>query len=324
MIRYLLLICFLTLLDLCLHAQDPCDSYDAIVDSIEALSYSAVNSFPLAPDLRSGDLSRSRRITKQALRMAYALAENTSCTHDDNIAMSIAELEHRLGNYNKARDVLITFLKTRCPEFDNPDADCWFGQEPFEALARTMVSTKSFYQQIRKQKGIIGVCGTVFPLEWYDTANYYATTLHEHFGAMYCIRYLNAVGVILNGTDVLLLDFNNSLYPEHDFLQRTKDYLPDVWDPIYDEAILALLATDSRENLMKKYLTAPVTSTDLTLRYFDTFGFGSGYIAKYVIKVNGLRLLLCEVYVWEKEPASLLKDPREVIEGSEFLERLRN
>lgn len=189
--KQIILLLLLLIIDFEVSGQTPCrDAYRLIHEL-------SINSNPI---LRNESISMSRRIhiskrlSKEALKLAYQTIQNNDCQAYGDYAIivdRIIELEVKLGNYYNAEKIAQERLVKLYPNWKDPEIR-YMDASHVSALAmiKNASSTNDFYKNVRKNKGEYGVCGTISYNEECSIVLRQAESLYDNYGAIYCLRFL--------------------------------------------------------------------------------------------------------------------------------------
>ncbi len=185
--KQLLLIFLILIIGFEISGQAPCrDAYRLIHEL-------SINSNPILHD-ESVSMSRririSKRLSKEALKLAYQTIQNNDCQAYGDYAIivdRIIELEVKLGNYHNAEKIAQERLVKLYPNWKGPETQYMY-PDHISVLAMIKIASKnnSFYKKVRKNKGEYGMCGTMSDFEQASILLLQAETLYNSYGAIYC------------------------------------------------------------------------------------------------------------------------------------------
>ena len=142
-----------------------------------------------------------------------------------------------------------------------------------EQLARisTIDSSNNFYKSVRKQKGIIGICGTTTYSEDVNSHLWVAKQLYENYGKIYCFKYLQQSCVMIN---------------------EDNDYAAVVWDNIYHLLIRSLNEYVSIDEILEQYKLSAITMISSQNMRSENSYVGWNEKSNYFFDVYGTRIYL--------------------------------
>ncbi len=221
------------------HGQESCRAQYDLIYELENNSHYILNNqvFPLIIRIQ-----KSKRQAKIALKLAYETIEKNDCKEYSIIMDRIIGLEMQLGNPSKAKKAALLRLNKMYPNWKESNVLIKPSHLSILAYISNFQRKNSFYRNVRRNKGIHGVCGTTSYGEDVSTLLWQAESLFNDYGEIFCLRFLQSSAILIN-----------------EDLEGVKLY----WDKIYDLLIKSSAVEYSFEEIKAKYEASVVQKEEL-------------------------------------------------------------
>ena len=177
-------------------------------------------------------IQRSKRKTKEALKLAYRMLEENDCSVIDRII----ELELKLGNPFKAEKIALDRLNDLNPNWRKKSSYVPTYYLSVLVQISRFDRKNSFYKGVRRNKGSHGVCG--FTTYEQDVANllWTAESLFNNYGPIFCLKFLQSSTIVIN---------------------EDKQHLKMTWEKIYELLIQSMKTVYEYEEIKTLYECIP-------------------------------------------------------------------
>lgn len=221
------------------HGQESCRAQYDMIKKLEDNSHDILNNqaFPLTIRIQ-----KSKRQAKIALKLAYEAIEKNDCKEYSIIMDRIIGLEMQLGNPAKAKRMALLRLNKMYPNWKENNTLIKPSHLSILSYISNFRRKNSFYRNVRKNKGIHGVCGTTSYGEDVSTLLWQAESLFNDYGEIFCLRFLQSSAILIN-----------------EDLEGVKLY----WDKIYDLLIKSSAVEYSFEEIKAQYEASVVQKEEL-------------------------------------------------------------
>jgi hypothetical protein len=143
-------------------------------------------------------IKESKNFAKQALVLAYKLIEVKACKNYSITVDRIIELELQLGNPKKAELIALQRLNKKNPNWKNINAKTSASDLEALAIISNYKKSNSFYKDIKRNKGLYGICGTTSYEQDVEKLLWIADKLYNEHGKVYCLKFLQSSIMLLN------------------------------------------------------------------------------------------------------------------------------
>ncbi|MDQ3015864.1 MAG: hypothetical protein M3R25_03955 [Bacteroidota bacterium] len=235
----------------------------------------------------------SKRDAMEALEYGRQVLLTKDCSNYSIIVDRMIELEMQIGIVEKARLLAETRIHKLYPDFMDYNANPDIDPEHVSCLA-WMAGEKgsgNFYDEVRKNKGILGTCGSL------DNSILLSTSriLRTYYGPIYAFRYLQHSYLDIN----MIQTKQNPLYGD-----------------IYDVLIESWSVFEPIDLIQNDFEAAPVDSAVSQLEYPVSD-------VKYFINVGKVPFYFYPEYNYKKRANMHPENPEEVKQNSLFYKRLK-
>ncbi len=158
-------------------------------------SHSIINDESMSISKRIRQL---KKLAKESLKLAYKTIEENDCEKYSIIVDRIIELELQLGNREKAETIALKRLNKRTPKWDTEQGRAYVSDLAILATISSYKASNSFYKNIKKYKGLYGVCGTTTYEQDVSNLLWKAETIFNNYGENFCLKFLQVSTIIIN------------------------------------------------------------------------------------------------------------------------------
>lgn len=184
----------------------------------------------------------SKKLAQKSLKLAYKTIEENDCEKYSIIVDRIIELELQLGNPKNAELIALTRLNRRTPNWKSEKGKAFASDLEKLAIIGSYEKSNSFYQNVKKYKGLYGVCGTTTYEQDVSALLWIAETLYKNYGAVFCLKYLQGSTIIINEDS-----------------ERAKL----IWDKVYNLIIKSLGMITSFDEIKSEFESAEIQFKEL-------------------------------------------------------------
>lgn len=247
------------------HGQESCSELYDRIHEMQMYSNPILREKRLPLFLR---IRKSKRQSKQALKLAYKTIEENDCNEYDVIVDRIIELELKLGNASKAEKIALERLNKLNPNWKDSDSVVAPSHLFILSTISSFEASKSFYKRVRKNRGSYGVCGTTSYEEDVATLSWQAEKLFHNYGKIYCLKFLQASTIIIN---------------------EDSESAKSSWNNIYNLLIQSMAIEYSYEEIKNQYESSAIQKKEL-LEWEKSMWEYDFRKSQYYFEIGGIKI----------------------------------